>query len=161
MTPAPVLPPRHTLPRDIEIPALPGVGITWYDRGAKYWRLRARAAFMWALALLLIGLVDAGFFGAAHKSSPAIFAVLVALDVVVAVAAVGFAAVRTWQRWNVPALPGRRRPARLGAQLAMLGCAFAFLIFPGPLVALFLVSLLPQPLVERQARLWLAERLTV
>jgi hypothetical protein len=31
------LPPRSALPRDIEIPALPELGRTWYARGGKYW----------------------------------------------------------------------------------------------------------------------------
>jgi hypothetical protein len=34
------LPPRSALPRDVDIPVLPGAGITRYDRGGKYWRRR-------------------------------------------------------------------------------------------------------------------------
>jgi hypothetical protein len=88
------LPPRNALPRDVEIPVLPGLGLTWYDRGGAYWARRAALAFMWALVLLLIVLMDVGIFGAIRHS-----------------------------------------------------------------LALFLMSLMPQPLPERQARLWMAERL--
>ena len=43
------LPPRSALPRDVDIPALPGVGITWYDPGGKYWPrpLTERQARLW------------------------------------------------------------------------------------------------------------------
>ena len=46
MPDAAALPPRSALPRDVDIPALPGVGITWYDRGGKYWRRRVALALM-------------------------------------------------------------------------------------------------------------------
>jgi len=169
MTDAASLPPRSALPRDVEIPVLPGVGITWYDRGGRYWARRAALAFMWALALLLIGLIDVGIFSAIRHSSRTGFAVLLAIDVVVAVAVLGFFVVRTARRWNTPSLPARARTAaRTGrarglAQplylLAVLGAAVVFLFCPALILALFLMSLMPQPLPERQARLWMAERL--
>ena len=40
MAAAASLPPRGALPRDVDIPALPGVGITWYGRGGGYWARR-------------------------------------------------------------------------------------------------------------------------
>jgi hypothetical protein len=43
------LPPRSALRRDVEIPVLPGLGLTWYDRGPRYWARRAGLTFMWAL----------------------------------------------------------------------------------------------------------------
>jgi hypothetical protein len=104
------LPPRSALLRDVDIPALPGVGITWYDRGGKYWRRRVALALMRAVALLLIVLIDVGIFTAIHKSSPGAFAVV-------------------------------------------------FLFCPALILAMFLMSLMPEPLAERQARLWMAERL--
>ena len=33
-------PPRSVLPRDVDIPVLPGVGSTGYGRGGSYWRRR-------------------------------------------------------------------------------------------------------------------------
>ena len=80
------LPPRSALPRDIEIPALPELGRSWYERGGTYWARRAALAFMWAVAQLLIVLIDAGIFGAIRQSSAAGFVVLLAIDAAVAVA---------------------------------------------------------------------------
>ena len=169
------LPPRHSLPRDVEIPVLPGLGITWYDRGGKYWARRIALMLMWALALLLIALIDVGFFSSVHHSSQTAFVILLVIDVAVAVAALVYVIVRTVRRWNVPSLPRGARTVfrvghgrsgaflssflQLGYLLAVLVCAFAFLLFPGLIVAMFLVSLLPEPLAERQARLWMTERL--
>ena len=41
----------------------------------------------------------------------------------------------------------------------MLIAAIAFLFFPGFFLLMFLTSLLPEPPAERQARVWMAERL--
>jgi len=43
--------------------------------------------------------------------------------------------------------------------LAVLAIAVVFLFCPALFLAMFLMSLLPEPLTERQARLWMAERL--
>ncbi|MBO0818073.1 MAG: hypothetical protein J2P30_23315 [Actinobacteria bacterium] len=168
------LPPRSALPRDIEVPVLPGLGRTWYDRGGKYWARRAAMAFMWAVALLLIVLIDVGIFRAARQSSQASFVVLLVIDVALAVAVLAYIAVRTARRWNTPALPGqngavlrpRRRPgavvsglAQIGYLLVVVAVAVVFLLCPALVLALFLMSLLPETLPERQARLWVAERL--
>jgi hypothetical protein len=169
------LPPRHALPRDVDVPVLPGLGRTWYDRGGKYWARRAALTFMWALALVLIGLIDVGLFGAIRHSSETGFAVLLTIDVIVAIAVLCYFAIRTVQRWNTPSLPGRARTvmrvgrgrsgaflsglAQLGYLLAVLAVAVVFLFCPALILAMFLMSLMPEPLTERQARLWMAERL--
>jgi hypothetical protein len=169
------LPPRGALPRDIEIPALPGVGRAWYDHGGKYWARRAGLSLLWAVVLLLIVLIDVGIFTSIRHSSHTGFAVLLAIDVIVAAAVLGYFAVRTARRWNTPALPGQARTvfragrgrtgavlsgfAQIGYLLAVLAVAVVFLFCPVLMLVLFLMSLLPQPLPERQARLWLAERL--
>jgi hypothetical protein len=169
------LPPRRALPRDIEVPALPGVGRTWYDRGGKYWARRVTLAFMWAVVLFLIVLIDVGIFRAIRQSSPTGFAVLLVVDAAVAVAVLAYVAVRAARRWNTPALPGQagtvlrpgRRPrgavvsglAQIGYLLAVLAVAVVFLFCPALVLALFLLSLLPETLPERQARLWVAGQL--
>jgi hypothetical protein len=169
------LPPRSALPRDVDIPALPGVGITWYDRGGNYWVRRVALAFMWAVALLLIVLIDVGIFTAIHKSSPGAFAVLLTIDAIVAIAVLCYFAVRTVQRWNTPALPHAARTVmragkgrsgaflsgllQIGYLLAVLAVAAVFLFCPALILAMFLMSLMPEPLTERQARLWMAQRL--
>jgi hypothetical protein len=43
--------------------------------------------------------------------------------------------------------------------LAVLAAAVVFLFCPALILALLLMSLLPETLPERQARLWMAERL--
>lgn len=169
------LPPRSALPRDVEIPALPGVGRTWYDRGGGYWARRAGLSLLWAVVLLLIVLIDVGIFTSIRHSSHAGFAVVLAIDVIVAAAVLGYVAVRTARRWHTPALPGRARTnmragrgraagllsgfVQIGYLLAVLGVAVVFLFCPVLILVLFLMSLLPEPLPERQARLWMAERL--
>lgn len=170
------LPPRHALPRDVQIPSLPGVGRTWYDRGSRYWGRRALLVVVYGVVLLLLGLLDAGIYSAAGDSSTAAFTVLVVIDVAAAVVAVAWYVVRSVRRWNEPALPKRARQpafqlgrgpmgailsglAQLGYWIAMLAAAAFFLVFPAIFVVLFLMSLMPEPLMERQARLWMAERL--
>jgi len=76
---------------------------------------------------------------------------------------------------DILALPGRpgvtirRRQGRGGAflggllqigyLLAVLAIAVVLLFCPAVFLAMFLMSLPPEPLTERQARLWMAERL--
>jgi hypothetical protein len=169
------LPPRSALPRDVDIPVLPGVGITWYDRSGRYWARRVALTLMWAVVLLLIVLIDVGIFTAIHHSSPGTAAVLLTIDVLVAIAVLCYFAIHTVRRWNTPALPGRVRTAMRPRQgrggaflgglmqiaylLAVLAIAVVFLFCPALFLAMFLMSLLPEPLAERQARLWMAERL--
>jgi len=105
------LPPRSALPRDVDIPVLPGVGITWYDRSGRYWARRVALTLMWAVVLLLIVLIDVGIFTAIHHSSPGTAAVLLTIDVLVAIAVLCYFAIHTVRRWNTPALPGRVRTA--------------------------------------------------
>ncbi|CAL2070056.1 MULTISPECIES: hypothetical protein [Streptomyces] len=38
-------------PAPVRIPALPGLGTTWYARGARYWLRRASGALLWFLVL--------------------------------------------------------------------------------------------------------------
>ena len=174
MPPATSLPPRSGLPPNMEIPALPELGRTWYDRGGTYWATRAALALMWAVVLVLVVLIDAGIFAAIWQSSRAGFAVLLGADAAVAVAVLTAAAVRTVRHWNTPALPGhaeaalhpRRRPAavvsglaQVGYLLAVLSAAVVFLFCPALVLVLFLMSLLPETLPERQARLWVAGQL--
>jgi hypothetical protein len=175
MPDGPSLPPRGELPRDVEIPVLPGLGLTWYDRTGGYWARRAGTALLWALVLLLVALIDVGIFGSIHHSSRAGFAILITIDAVVAVAVLCYFAIRAARRWNTPSLPRRARTvmrggqgraggllsglAQIGYLLAVLAVAVVFLFCPALILALFLMSLLPETLPERQARLWMAERL--
>jgi hypothetical protein len=166
------LPPRTALPPDVRIPVLPNLGDTWYDRGLPYWARRAGMTVLWVVVLALLGSLDYGLFSGIRQSSRTGFAVFLAIDVVLTVALLVYAAVRTVQLWNTAALPGQVSvmfPARKGTAprgfaqfawwLAVLALAVAFLFFPGIFIVMFLTSLMPETPTERHARLWLAERL--
>jgi hypothetical protein len=170
------LPPRHTLPRDFTIPALPGLGLTWYDRGPRYWARRIGMSLMWVIVLAIIGGIDTGLFSAISLSSRTGFDVFIAIDAALSAAALAWVAVRTVQRWNLTTLPGRAAPpnfrfghgwagqllsslAQLGYWLLVLVAAVALLVCPGLFIALFLSSLLPETLSERRTRLWVADQL--
>lgn len=166
------LPPRAALPRDIEIPALPSLGDTWYDRGLRYWMRRAGQTLLWVVVLAGIAAIDVGLFSGIRQSSQTGFAVLLAVDVVLTVALLVYAAVSTARKWNTAALPGQVRTVVRGRKggllsglpqpvyaVALLVAAVAFLLFPGLFVLLFLTSLMPETPTERHARLWMAERL--
>ncbi len=169
------LPPRSALPRDVDIPVLPGLGLTWYDRSGGYWARRVALSFMWAVVLLLIAGIDVGIFTSIRHSSPAGFAVLLTIDVVVAIGGA-----RLLRRPHGAALEhaiapgpgpdgdaaGRGRGGaflsglvQIGYLLAVLAAAVVFLFCPVIFLAMFLMSLLPEPLTERQARLWMAAQL--
>ena len=126
------------------------------------------------MLLLLIVLIDVGILGAARQSSAAAFVVLLVIDAAMAVAVLAYIAVRTARCWNHPALPGqpgavlrpRKQPgavvsrlAQIGHRLAVLAAAIVFLLCPALLLALVLMSLLPETLPERQARLWVTGQL--
>jgi hypothetical protein len=169
------LPPRAALPRDVEIPALPGLGVTWYDRGLRYWARRAGLSLMWAVVLALIVAFDVGLFSGIRRSSRTGFAAFLGIDVALTAALLVWAAVDTVRRWATASLPGQgrtllRRPrtrsraalsrfAQRYYALPMLFLAVVFLVFPGLFVVMFLTSLLPESPTERHARLWMAERL--
>lgn len=173
LRPAP-LPPRAALPRDIVIPRLPGLGVTWYERGPRYWARRLRMSLLWALVLALVAAFDIGLVTAIRQSSQTGFAVFLVADVTLTAVLLAWYAVRTVRLWNTAALPGQdgrslrpsRRAGGPAGQLAQLGylvavplLAVVFLLFPGIFVLLFLASLLPEPATERHARLWMAQLL--
>jgi hypothetical protein len=174
MSPRPKpLPPRAALPRDVQIPALPSLGDTWYDRGPGYWARRVGLTLMWVVVLAAIASIDVGLFSGIRRSSPTGFAVFLAVDVALTIALLVYAAVGTARQWNTASLPGQVRAggflsragavrngfARFLCRVAVLVVAVAFLFFPGFFVLLFLTSLMPQTPAERHARLWMAERL--
>jgi hypothetical protein len=131
-----------------------------------------RLALIWGVVLCLLGLIDAGFVSAMRPSSRTVFLVVEAL---VTVAVLALFAIRIARRWNVAALPQPYRPIfsysigkgrtgavltvflQLGLIVVVLVAAFATIIFPALFIAMFLSSLMPEPLSERQARLWIAE----
>jgi hypothetical protein len=170
------LPACHTLPRDVLIPRLPGLGQTWYDHRPGYWPRRIGMSLLWAIVLAILASIDAGLFGSIRSSSRTGFDVLAVIDALATLALLAWFAVRTVQHWNVAALPQRARHpvprfgrgwtgqilsslVQLGWILLVLICAIALLFFPGIFIAMFLMSLMPETPTERQARLWMAGQL--
>lgn len=168
------LPARNSLPPDVEIPALPGLGTTWYEhRGARYWLRRAIVSSMWALATLGLTLITVGFLEAIHKGSRGAFYGLLGFELAYLVGMPALVLIRTARRWNAPEmdaapsgrsrtgrLAGTRRRPRAHLQHA-LGQVLLVMssLSVGLYLAMLLTSLPPETLVERQARSRLAQEL--
>ncbi len=102
------LPPRRSLPRDVEIPALPGLGQTWYDRhGLSYWIRRAAMSFLWAMLTALVGLLVVSVLIAFYRRSLAAFAVFLVIEVAYTLGILGYFAVVAVRHWNDPDLAGQ------------------------------------------------------
>jgi hypothetical protein len=182
------LPPRRSLPRDVQIPVLPGLGQTWYDRhGVSYWIRRACMSFLWAFLTALVALILVAVLVAFYHRSPAAFMVVLGIEVVYTLGILGYFAVRAVRHWNDPDVAGqmfsrsgRSRangggrggagPDRAGNERAgpgrrravpVLGQALLALscLTLGPYLALLLMSVFPETPAERRARLWVAEEL--
>ena len=111
------LPPRRSLPNDVQIPVLPGLGQTWYDRhGASYWIRRAGLAFLWAFLTALVALILVSVLIAFYHRSLAAFLVVLGIEVVYTFAILGYFAVAAVRHWNDPAVAGHMfsRPGRIG-----------------------------------------------
>jgi uncharacterized membrane protein YhaH (DUF805 family) len=169
----PRLPPRRSLPRDVVVPSLPGLGFTWYDRRGSYWARRAGLSLMWAIVTTLITLLTVGFLAAIRDSSPAGFGVLLGIEVAYSLGVLAFFAIQTARRWNDPGAPGqllgrsaagkqhagrKSGAARVWSGLGQLLLAFSFPTI-GLYLAMLLTSLLPETLAERHARRRIAAEL--
>jgi hypothetical protein len=165
--------PPGTLPRDVVVDSLPGLGTTWADRGAAYWVRRVWLALVFAVVVTLITLIVVGVLSFIRGRSQAGFYAVLAVEVCWSLALLGWMIVRAVRRWNDPAPPQRpvrrSRPAgKNGAApgiLARLGfvAGQALLVisvlFIGFYVALFISFLLPETPAEHLARLRLRQTL--
>ncbi|MFJ9246168.1 hypothetical protein [Streptomyces sp. NPDC101776] len=52
------------------IPALPGLGTTWYERGTRYWLRRASGALLWFLVLAFFCYIALVLYGSFRASLP-------------------------------------------------------------------------------------------
>ncbi len=167
------LPPRPSLPRGVQIPVLPGLGQTWYDRhGVTYWIRRAALSFRWAFLTALVALILAAVLIAVYHRSPAGFLVVLGIELAYTFGILGYFAAVAVQRWNDPEVArqvlsrsGRiRAPAAgtgrtRGAQMLGQILVALSLLTLGPYLALLMMSVLPETPAERRARLWVAEEL--
>lgn len=182
------LPPRRSLPRDVQIPVLPGLGQTWYDRhGVSYWIRRAGLSFRWAFLTALVALILVVVLVAFYHRSLAAFMVVLGIEVVYTLGILGYFAVMAVRHWNDPDVAGQmflrsgrsRAPGggrgsagqdRAGNERAgpgsrrvvhVLGQTLLALscLTLGPYLALLLMSVFPETPAERRARLWVAEEL--
>lgn len=165
-------PPRSQLPRDITIEPLKLFGTTWYERGVSYWLRRVGTTiFSTALLALWTAIVGAVIHHVGPAGSPAFITVLTA-EIAFSIAT------GVWQfrkMWIHPHQWTRRDEERsrtagawaggLGA-LARAGSVLAGVVFVilafisyGAVLAMFVISLMPELPLERQARLRLAEEL--
>jgi hypothetical protein len=151
------LPPRRALPPDVEVPVLPGLGVTWYDRSGSYWARRAAMSVFWLLITAAVTLaVVAILIAAFHRSRPAFFVVLI-LEAAWTAGMLAFFARRTVRvRRGQPGVPGRRGPLRAATQL-LLGLSF---LSPGLYLGLLGTSLLAESPAEQQARRQVAGQLS-
>ncbi|MBC2878863.1 MULTISPECIES: hypothetical protein [Streptomyces] len=74
-------PRRHAYPPLPPRP-FPGYGTTWVDRGAPYWRRRAKWTLFWLFLTLLTGAMGAGFLWGIAEESPLALAITAPVFVV-------------------------------------------------------------------------------
>lgn len=53
-----------------QIPALPGLGTTWYQRGARYWARRVLAAVLWLIVMAFVCYVGLQLYGSFRAELP-------------------------------------------------------------------------------------------
>jgi hypothetical protein len=149
------LPPRHELPRDVVVPVLPGLGLTWYDRrGAGYWGRRAGMSLLWLFLTALVTLITVAILIALYHRSLAGFTVVLVIEVVYSLAILAFFAVATARGWNDPH-PATIRPGNVLGQIFLILSSLTI----GLYLALLVTSLLPETPAERHARLQVAGQL--
>ena len=52
------------------IPALPGLGTTWYERGTRYWLRRASGALLWFVVMAFFCYIALVLYGSFRTSLP-------------------------------------------------------------------------------------------
>jgi hypothetical protein len=149
------LPPRHALPRDVTLPVLPGLGLTWYDRrGLSYWGRRAALSILWLFLTVVVTLIVVAILIALSHRSTAGFVVVLVLEVGYSLGVLAFFAVATARGWDDPR-PGTIRPGNVLGQIFLILSSLTI----GLYLALLVTSLLPETPAERQARLQVAGQL--
>ncbi|MEW1831541.1 hypothetical protein [Streptomyces sp. NPDC088196] len=53
-----------------DIPKLPGLGITWYERGTRYWLRRASGALLWCVLMAFFCYIALVLYGSFRTSLP-------------------------------------------------------------------------------------------
>jgi hypothetical protein len=87
----------------VTIPALPGLGRTWYERrGASYWARRAALSLLWLFLTALVTLIVVAILIALWHRSTAGFTVVLVLEIVYSLGILAFFAVATARGWNDP-----------------------------------------------------------
>ena len=149
------LPPRDALPRDVTVPVLPGLGLTWYDRrGAGYWGRRAALSVLWLFLTVLVTLIVVAILIALWHRSTAGFTVVLVAEVVYSLGVLVFFAAATARGWNDPH-PSTIRPGNVPGQIFLVLSSLTV----GLYLALLVTSVLPETPAERHARLQVAGQL--
>lgn len=163
------LPKLDSLESDVHVPLLPGTGRTWVDRSGSYLLRRAAMSLLWLVLLAFVTLVTVAVLLAYwHRTRAGFVGVLVSLTAY-SLAVLAWTTVATTRHWNEARNPATRRPNRTrpawahGFLLPFYLLQQVFIVFSfltmGLYLYLFVASLLPEPPVERQARLFLLGQL--
>lgn len=167
------MPPLRSLPRDVKVPMLPGLGLSWYEHhGASYWIRRAAMSVLWTFVTALWTLIAVAILIAYYHRSLAAFYVVLGVEIAYSLAVLAYFAVVTARHWNDPdvgarlfspsrrarAAPARKGGARMLHIMEQVFVALSFLTF-GLYLTMLLMSLLPETPAERRARLFVAEEL--
>lgn len=153
----------------VDVPLLPGVGRTWVNRSGSYWRRRTGVSLLWLFMLAVITVITVAILLAYwHRTLGGFIGVLTFLASYT-VAVVVWMSVATVRHWNDVRAPFRRRgrvrrPAWAhGRFFPLYVLSQTFIALSGLTVGFYLymlsVSLLPEPPVERQARLFILDQL--
>jgi hypothetical protein len=153
----------------VDVPLLPGVGRTWVNRSGRYWRRRTGVSLLWLFMLAVVAVVTVATLLAFWHRTRGGFIVVLTFLAAYTVAVVLWMSVATIRHWNDVRAPFRRR-GRAPRPAWTRGWFFPLYVLQQTFIALsfltvgfylytFSVSLLPEPPVERQARLFLLDQL--
>jgi hypothetical protein len=162
-------PPRSDLPRTVPIKKVSMVGDTWYERGVRYWFRRVGAFLLMALVLALATTTLWEFFAGLHETSVPRFYIVLSVEIAYSLAIIAGFFAQVARRWNdpLPATPKRvrvpgdplRTLVRTAVFLGALVIAIGSVACLGTYVVLLLLTLMPETVWERPARLRMAEEL--
>lgn len=158
----PQFPSRDQLPAGVEIPRVPILGTTWYERGASYWARRAGMTLLFLVFLAAwTAMIGAFVRASGPEGSPAFIGVLAA-EIVFSLVSGAWMLNCLWKHTGARATPSVRTVGIVSRATSVLVIAFfgiAVLLTYGLVLAGFITALAPVLPPERDARLLLAERL--
>jgi len=145
------------------------VGDSWYERGVRYWLRRIGSFLLMALVLGLVTTTLWEFLDGIREASVPRFYVVLSVEIAYSLATMVWFYLQLARRWNDPR-PATPRPVWVPGDVR--GSLVRAVVFLGALVlalgsvaclglyaVLFLLTLMPETVWERPARLKMAEQL--